>query len=129
MDAKLFRQPLDITSLPTTEKYIISKLHFTAVEVTRCMSQYAFAEMARLVYDFMWNELADWYIEASKTRQTDHETYLASRRCLVYCLEMSCRLLHPIMPHVTEVLWQSLPHTGESVMVSDWPVSDEVRGV
>ena len=126
VDVNLLHQPLNFSSLPTTEKYIVSKLHVTAIEVTRCMAQYAFAEMARLIYDFLWNELADWYIEASKTRQADHEAHLVSRQCLVYCLEISCRLLHPIMPHVTEVLWQNLPHLGESIMISDWPVSEKV---
>ena len=101
--AAVLREKFDFDSLPITEKYIISRLHTTVIEVTRCMEQYAFAEMARLVYDFVWGELADWYVEASKTRYENSDHYLASRRCLVYALDMSLRLLHPIMPHISEV--------------------------
>jgi valyl-tRNA synthetase len=90
----------------------------------------------RLVHDFLWEEFADWYLEASKVRlrnsgsgatssleeqaaqwQTQHQT----RRVLVYVWDSCLRLLHPYMPYLTELLWQQIPHLGESIMLADWP--------
>lgn len=85
------------------------------------------------MHDFLWDEFADWYLEASKTRlrqgqgqgQNARQTQ-QTRRVLVYVWDRCLRLLHPFMPHLTEVLWQQLPHEGESVMLADWP---QMRGV
>jgi valyl-tRNA synthetase len=90
----------------------------------------------RLVHDFLWEEFADWYLEASKVRLRNSgsgatpspalqaaqwETQQQTRRVLVYVWDSCLRLLHPYMPYLTEVLWQQIPHLGESIMLADWP--------
>lgn len=83
------------------------------------------------MHDFLWDELADWYIEASKVRmrgtgdialaEIEKQQYQRTRRVLIYVWDTCMRLLHPFMPYLTEALWQQIPHVGDSVMVSDWP--------
>src|SRR5690606_19703273 len=79
----------------------------------------------RQIYDFLWSEFADWYIELSKHalyNGTDAEKE-ATRRVLVHVLDTCLRLLHPYMTFVTEEIWQYTPHQGETLMLADWPVA------
>jgi valyl-tRNA synthetase len=110
-------------TLAIADKWILSRLHATMVEVTSALERYEFGEAGRTTYDFFWNEFADWYIEAAKVRlQRDDEVAKAPvRQTLVYTLERTLRLLHPIMPYVTEELWQHFPHGGELLIVAPWP--------
>ena len=81
-------------------------------------------QAARALYDFLWNEYADWYIEIAKPRlQGDDKATV--QYVLWHVLETSMRLLHPIMPYITEQIWQSIPHEGESIMIAKFPEADK----
>ena len=87
-------------------------------------NRYDFGPAGQAIYAFLWDEYADWYIEISKRRigaSDDPEDAVRARRTLVYVLDSCLRLLHPFMPFVTEELWQRLPHSGDSLMIADWP--------
>jgi valyl-tRNA synthetase len=90
--------------------------------MTYALETYAFSEAGRLIYEFLWDEYADWYIEISKTRMKNDEkqAYLA-KRVLIYVWDTCLRLLHPFMPYLTEILWQMIPHQGDSIMLANWP--------
>ena len=128
-DATILRDAGDAPAEPLAEtltiadKWIVSRLHGTMAATTEALARYEFGEAARAGYDFFWNEFADWYIEAAKVRlQGDDEAAKAPvRQTLVYVLERTLRLLHPIMPYVTEELWQHFPHGGELLIVAPWP--------
>lgn len=121
--------------LPLPERYIVSKCHELANKVTLSLKSYAFGEAGREISEFLWDEFADWYIEASKSRiraaqetsadeSNIHDGKIA-RKVLVYVWDTCLRLLHPFMPFLTEALWQLIPHQGDSVMVQPWPLMDE----
>ncbi len=95
-------------------------------DVTSLLNSHLYGEAGRQLREFVWSELCDWYIEASKVRSrgTDEERR-ATAQTLAYVLERSVRLLHPFIPFATESLWQALPHQGESVMIASWPVAGE----
>ncbi|HIY29026.1 MAG TPA: class I tRNA ligase family protein, partial [Firmicutes bacterium] len=77
--------------------------------------------------DFLWDSFCDWYIEIAKIRMQsgDEEKAQSARQVLVWVMTRTLQLLHPFMPYITEEIWQSLPHEGESIMVSPWPVYEE----
>lgn len=81
-------------------------------DVTERHDKYDFNQAGMSVYNFFWDEFADWFIEASKTREADSPAGSISRATLVYVYERVLRLLHPFMPYVTEELWQAIPHQG-----------------
>ena len=126
-------------SLLLPEKYIISKCHALVESVTKDIESYQLGSAGTKVYEFLWDQYADWYIEISKTRLYEgagggnKEEAIAAQRVLVYVLDTSLRLLHPYMPYVTEQLWHHLPRPSKSsdqaahaLMLSDWPqMSDE----
>jgi len=130
------REEFDKLLLP--EKYIVSKCHTLIASVTEDIEKYQLGAAGSKIYEFMWDQYADWYIEISKTRLYegngggDVEEAKASRRVLVYTLDVILRLLHPYMPYVTEQLWHHLPRAkaGENqvahaLMLSDWPQMDD----
>jgi valyl-tRNA synthetase len=96
--------PLDPATLAVEDRWILSRLTATARAATAALEQYQFAELTRLVYDFAWNEFCDWFIEMSKARRSDP----VCQRVLVTCLDGIVRLIHPIMPFVSESLWEAL---------------------
>lgn len=120
---------LDVKSLPVEDRWILSRLATTAWAVTAELERYQFADVARIVYDFAWNEFCDWYIEMSKTRRTDP----VCQRVLVNVLDGIIRLIHPVMPFVSESLWEALnqaaPNRGitevkpsaEHACIAEWP--------
>ncbi|KAJ1460964.1 tRNA synthetases class I-domain-containing protein [Pelagophyceae sp. CCMP2097] len=111
----------ELASLPMPERWIVSKAHETAKGVTASLEAYAIGDAGRQIYEFIWDEFADWYIELSKTRQ-DGKRREQSDRVLRYVLDVSLRLLHPYMPHVTEFLWQRLfASQGGALIVAQWP--------
>jgi valyl-tRNA synthetase len=115
-------------SMTLADRWIISRMETVTEEVTRLLEDFQLGEAGRRPYSFLWSEYADWYIESSKVAlKGDEVTQAAARQTLAYVLERSLRLLHPYMPFVTEDLWQHLPHAGESIMVSPWPVADRSR--
>ena len=116
----------EISTLPLAERYIVSKCHEVCVEVTKQLEEFDFGPAGFKLYEFIWDEFADWYIEASKTRGKDLQSLKQTSRILVYVWDRSLRLLHPFMPFVTEALWQSIPHSEESIMISHWPQMENV---
>lgn len=117
----------ELATLPAAERYIVSRCHGLVAEVTTALEAYSFGDAGRQIYEFLWDEYADWYIEVSKTRMRgtdDPAKAVASRRVLVYVWDTCLRLLHPFMPFLTEALWQQVPHHGQSIMMVDWPQTD-----
>lgn len=117
----------DLAALALPERYIVSRCHALVATVTQQLDTYDFGPAGQAIYQFLWDEYADWYIEISKRRIAagdDEEAALAARRTLVYVLDSCLRLLHPFMPFVTEELWQRLPHDGDSLMISAWPQAE-----
>lgn len=113
----------DMAALTLADHWILSRHNRLIASVTRLVDDYQFGEAGRQIYDFLWGEFCDWYIEMSKMRLygRDARRRLMVKRVLVYVLERTLRLLHPFMPFVTEALWQELPHEGDSLMVAPWP--------
>lgn len=117
----------DLSRMQLAEKYIISKCHDVCSQVTKDLDNYDFGPAGSKMYEFVWDEFADWYIEASKTRGKDTASMEKTARVLNYIWDRSLRLMHPFMPFITETLWQSIPHNDESLMISHWPqMEDEV---
>ena len=108
------------------DRWILTRLNETIDKVTRLAEKYEFGEVGRALYNFIWDDFCDWYIEMAKLPLygDDEEAKLTTRSILAYVLDMTMRLLHPFMPFITEEIWQHLPHEGESITVSKWP---EVR--
>jgi len=105
------------------DKWILSRLQKCIETVNTSLDNYDMDDAARTLYEFLWSEYADWYIELAKPRlQTDDRSTV--QYVLWHVLETSMRLLHPIMPHITEQIWQSIPHEGESIMIAPFPVAD-----
>ena len=124
----------DKSFVPTAEdytmadKWILSRFAKTAQGVTENLEKYELGEAGRLIYEFIWSEFCDWYIELSKARLYDKENVKprqTAQYVLGYVLERTLRLLHPFMPFITEEIWQHIPHEGKSIMVSQWPAEDK----
>ncbi|MGI8643686.1 MAG: valine--tRNA ligase [Thermomicrobiales bacterium] len=114
--------PVQPEATALADRWILSRLDQVTGEATNLLQNHLYGEAGRQIQDFIWSELCDWYIEAAKVRQGDDPTAEAPvAQTLAYVLERSVRLLHPFMPFLTEAIWQSLPHVGESVMVASWP--------
>ncbi len=106
------------------DQWILSRYAKTVQGVTNNLEKFELGEAGRTIYEFIWNEFCDWYIELSKARLYNTEAVRARQTAqyvLGYVLEHTLRLLHPFMPFITEEIWQHIPHEGESVMVSPWP--------
>ena len=106
--------------LTLEDKWIVSKFNRVARDMTENLERFELGVAVQKVYDFMWGDFCDWYIELSKGRMDD-----SNRRVLCWVLGNTLKLLHPFMPFITEEIWQSLPHEGEAIMVSKWPEFDE----
>ena len=118
-----YQAPVLQPAMPLADRWVISRYYQLIGNVTRLMELYQFGEAGRALYDFLWGEFCDWYIEVSKLRlnSPDPATKQAAQQVLVGVLEGGLRLLHPFMPFVTEELWHNLPHEGESIMIAPWP--------
>ncbi len=127
--------PLNLDDLPIEDRWILSLLERTARDATADLEAYQFAEYARRLRDFTWNNFCDWYVELTKSRlQPDSPSRPTAQRVLATVLDGLCRLLHPMMPFVTEAVWQALgtvaPGRGidqitpaaESVCIAPWPI-------
>ena len=110
------------------DKWVLSRFAKTAQGVTANLEKFELGEAGRLIYEFIWNEFCDWYIELAKARLYDKENIRprqTAQYVLGYVLERTLRLLHPFMPFITEEIWQHIPHEGISIMVSEWPGNDQ----
>src|SRR5207253_3682766 len=103
-----------------------------ALEVTHSLERFEFREVCQRLYDFVWSEFCDWYVEMAKAdlqREQlgkPHEDRAdASRSVLAWVLAETMKLLHPIMPSLTEEIWQALPHDGKTIMRTPWPEEQE----
>jgi len=119
-------EPKDV-KLELCDKWILSRYNSVVQEVTDALDAYRFNDAAQILYDFIWHEYCDWYLELTKIRIYNKEDVVGKQTAqyvVWQVLEGTLRLLHPIMPFITEEIWQHLPHQGESIMVAEWPKSD-----
>lgn len=114
-------------TLSVEDKWILHRLNEVTREVTENMDKYELGIAVSKLYDFVWSEFCDWYIELAKIRMTGADEQLAdnTRHVLTWVMSSILKLLHPYMPFITEEIWQSLPHEGEALIVAEWPVYDE----
>ena len=117
----------DLSKLEIADKWVLSKLNSLIAEVTENLEKYEMGMAVHKVYDYIWDTYCDWYIELTKARlyAEEPERKDTAMKVLVYVLDQVLRLLHPFMPFITEEIWQSIPHEGESLMLSAWPVYKE----
>ncbi|PFQ84409.1 valine--tRNA ligase [Priestia megaterium] len=129
MDGITFEE-LDLSGEKSVaDKWILTRLNETIEHVTKLADKYEFGEVGRILYNFIWDDFCDWYIEMAKLPLygEDEAAKKTTRSILAYVLDNTMRLLHPFMPFITEEIWQSLPHEGESITVAKWPeVSPEL---
>ncbi|EFU73333.1 valine--tRNA ligase [Enterococcus italicus DSM 15952] len=106
------------------DRWILARLNETVAKVTDLFDRFEFGEAGRQLYNFIWDDFCDWYIEMSKeTLYGENEAAKQTNKAvLVYVLDQSLRLLHPIMPFVTEEIWSKLPYEGTSLVVASYPV-------
>ena len=118
----------DESDYTLADRWILSRAATVARDVTANLERYELGEAGRMIYEFMWSEFCDWYIELTKARLYDKENLRAKNTALYVLrtvLERTMRLLHPFMPFLTEEIWQKLPHEGESLMRAPWPAVGE----
>ena len=108
-------QPVDMTGLTIADKWILHRLNQTSKDVNENIKNYRIGETAHILYDFFWNEYCDWYVEIAKIQLQDETQKANTQRVLRYVLDMSLRMLHPIMPHITEAIWQLIPQDKDTV--------------
>ena len=115
---------IDFSKLTIADKWILDKLNTTAKEVNENIENFRIGETAHSLYDFFWNSYCDWYVEIAKVQLQDNSLKLNTQRVLRYVLDMALRLLHPIMPHITEYVWQLIPQNTDikALMLADFPV-------
>jgi valyl-tRNA synthetase len=116
-------------SLGTVDRWILSRYNRLIQDVTAHLNAYDFDKAARAMYDYIWSEYCDWYLELAKVdlyrERLDGARRQAIQHTLWAVLEGTMRLLHPIMPHLTEEIWQALPHRGESIVLAKWPEASD----
>lgn len=123
MDGLSFEE-IDLTGEKSVaDKWILTRLNETIENVSKLVDKYEFGEVGRLLYNFIWDDFCDWYIEMAKLPlYGDNESAKkTTRSILAYVLDNTMRLLHPFMPFITEEIWQNLPHEGESITIAKWP--------
>ncbi|MFT8708070.1 MAG: valine--tRNA ligase [Sporolactobacillus sp.] len=113
----------NLRALP--DRWILTRLNRTIEKVTGCYDRYDFGEAGHTLYQFIWDDFCDWYIEMAKLALygDDEAAKQATQSVLTYVLDKILKLLHPIMPFITEEIWQHLPHEGETIMRSSWPAA------
>jgi len=120
-------EEIDLTGKKSVaDAWILTRLNETIDQVTKLADKYEFGEVGRSLYNFIWDDLCDWYIEMAKLPLygEDEEAKKTTRSVLAYVLDNTMRLLHPFMPFITEEIWQHLPHEGESIATATWPTVD-----
>lgn len=118
---------IDFSKLTIVDKWILDKLNSVAKEFNENIKNFRIGENAHILYDFFWNSYCDWYVEIAKIQLADESLKLNTQRVLRYVLDMSLRMLHPIMPHITEQVWQLIPKNTDvkAIMVSEFPQFSE----
>ena len=137
--ARFVRMNLDGSRAPTGlppkkdlrmhDRWILSRFTRAAAGVSGGLEQFEFRDVCQGLYEFVWSELCDWYLEMAKVdlRSRSGARREAAQRVLAWVLAETMKLLHPVMPALTEEIWQALPHEGETIMHAPWPVPDRTR--
>lgn len=114
---------IDFDKLTIADKWILDKFNKTAKEVNDNIKEFRIGEVAHVLYDFFWNSYCDWYVEIAKIQLQDEALKANTQRVLRYVLDMSLRMLHPIMPHITERVWQLIPKETKTkaLIVAEFP--------
>ena len=113
----------EISELSVEDKWIVSKFNRLVKEVTENLDKFELGVALAKLYDFVWDVFCDWYIELVKQRLGDGDK--VAMKVIAYVFSQTMKLLHPYMPFITEEIWQTLPHVGESIVVSEFPTYDE----
>lgn len=123
LDENIGKEELTLENLEEEDKWILSKLNSTIDEVTKNLEKYEIGMAADKVYDFIWNEYCDWYIEMVKSRLygEDEKSKETAEKVLLNVLKDTLKLLHPFMPFITEEIWQHLPGEDTPLILSHWP--------
>ncbi|MDP3012741.1 MAG: valine--tRNA ligase, partial [Candidatus Subteraquimicrobiales bacterium] len=119
--------PPDMPEYTLADLWIISRCNQIIREVNKAFERYDVSKVCQLLYGFFWSEFCDWYIELSKPRlysETDTVNHRTAQATLIHVLSRILRLLHPVMPFITEEIWQKLPGTKKSIVISSWPEVD-----
>lgn len=112
-------------NLALPERYILSRLQKITTEIGEMINRYDLGGAANLLYDFIWSEFCDWYIELAKTNlKAEGRARRLTQEVLAHTFRRILQLLHPYMPFITEEIWQTLPHEGETLMLTPWPFAD-----
>ncbi|MCH4239438.1 MAG: valine--tRNA ligase [Oscillospiraceae bacterium] len=114
-------------TLSMEDKWILNSFNNLAQEINDNLEKFEFGVAAQKLHDFIWDQFCDWYIEIAKIRLngTDEAAAQQVRQVLVWVMTRTLALLHPFMPYITEEIWQSLPHTGEALVMAPYPAYDE----
>ncbi|MBA2124148.1 valine--tRNA ligase [bacterium Unc6] len=125
-DKKIIDMFNDVESLSLADRWIISRMQVTIKDVSNALDNYHFSESANIVYNFVWSEFCDWYVEIAKSRLSDPNT----SRILIYLLDNILKLLHPFMPFITEQIWQEVKkyipdENKRHIIIASWPVCDQ----
>ena len=115
------RQAYRVDALPLASRWILGQLDEAVAAVNQALAEFRFDQAAGFAYHFVWDEFCDWYLEASKVLLAEPASAPAARQVLLDVLETTLRLLHPLIPFVTEEIWQRLPGAGESIVVAPYP--------
>ncbi len=118
---------IDFDNLTIADKWILNELNNTAKLINENIQTFRIGETAHILYDFFWNKYCDWYVEIAKIQLQDEALKLNTQRVLRYVLDMSLRMLHPIMPHITERVWQLIPKETDvkALIVAEFPTFSE----
>ena len=119
------------SDFPLEDLWILHRLNQVSAEISESLDKFRFHEASALIYQFIWHELCDWYIELVKPVLTDPSVAAGERelriKVLIHTMDFALRLLHPFMPFITEEIWQKIPHIGDSVMVQEFPLPRNIR--
>ena len=118
----------DPADLALEDKWILTRLNAVTATVTAALNKFEVGVALSALYDFIWDIFCDWYIELAKVRLNAKDTpeNITAQKVIAYVLTQTLKLLHPFMPFITEEIYLSLPHADESIMISDYPVYDDV---
>ena len=113
--------------LSLTDKWIVDSFNSLTGQVTENLERFELGIAVQKLYDFIWDQFCDWYIELAKISLQGADSVIAqnTRQVLVWVMSNTLKLLHPFMPYITEEIWQTLPHEGEALIVSKWPEYDD----
>ena len=128
MNMEGYDKDAELAPYTLADKWILSRLQDTVKDVTGLLERFELGEAGRAIYDFIWSEVCDWYIEIAKPRLYNKDAAAeraTAQHVLATVLVSAMKLLHPYMPFITEEIYQCLPHEAESIMISKWPVADE----